>query len=106
MGYLLHGNGDPFPGRTVGVWSDAWQGAVSGPSELDGKYAVDLSNVPAGSYQVAVVDPGTCSSRGDGQLAANGCRRLSNVVAVTIFEIWDCEKSGTVQWAEVHFRGP
>lgn len=88
----------------MGVWSDGWPGVVSGPAEPDGKYSVDF--IAAGTFKVAVVDPATCSRRDDGQFAASNCRRLSDVVGITLFEITACNQGGSVQRAEVHFRGP
>jgi hypothetical protein len=101
-GYVNTSGGNPYPDVTVGVWSDAWEGRVSAPSEADGKYTVLLSDVPPGVYGVAVVDAGTCSTR-DGMLTAKECNRLSEPIEVTLYEIYECESEGTVQWSEVLF---
>jgi hypothetical protein len=103
-GFVKHGGGEPFLGISVGVWSDAWVGAVSAPSELDGKYTVDF--VPPGSLKVAVVARETCVLNADGLPTANRCRLLSNAVEVAIFDISKCNDANAPQWAEVHFQGP
>jgi hypothetical protein len=102
-GYIKHASGDPYPNVVVGVWSDDWQGRVSGPSEADGKYDVDLGDVPAGNFMVAVVKVETCSTR-DGLPTARDCQRLSNVKGVTITE--ECTGEGVVQVSVVNFTGP
>jgi len=101
-GYVKTNSGAPYPEVSICVWSDAWEGRVSGPSEADGKYTVLLSDVPPGVYRVAVVDADTCSTR-DGLLTAKDCNRLSEPVEVTLYDIYDCENEGTVQWSEVLF---
>jgi hypothetical protein len=104
-GYVKYASGAPFPGVMVGVWSNGWAGRVSGPSKADGKYEVLMNDVPAGEFQVAVVNADTCD-RYSGGLAADSCDRLSEPISVTLNEIWECESEGTVQWAEVLFTGP
>ena len=101
-GKVLHANGAPYPGVAVGVWSDAWQGRVS-VSEGDGKYDLDLSNVPAGSFRIAVVRLETCGQR-DGQPTAIDCQRISNEVSVTTTD--NCTGADANQVTEVDFRGP
>lgn len=101
-GYVKIENGSPYPGVIIGVWTDAWDGRVSAPSEADGKYTVLLTDLPAGTFRVAVVDVGTCSLH-DGVPTARGCDRLSEPVEVTLDYTYECENEGTVQWSEVHF---
>lgn len=101
-GYVYTTGSSPYPDVRIGVWSDAWEGRLSAPSEADGKYTVLLSDVPAGKYRVAVVDAGTCGTR-DGALTAQGCDLLSRPVEVELHAIDECENEGTVQWSEVHF---
>lgn len=104
-GYVKHRSGAPFPGVFVGVWSDAWAGRVSPPSEESGKYTVLMNDVPAGEFKVAVVDPDTCGTYG-GFLTAASCDYLSKPINVTLNEIWECENEGTIQWVEVLYTGP
>jgi hypothetical protein len=102
-GHIKHANGSAYPGTTVGVWSDAWVGAVSGPSEADGKYDVTLGGIPPGKFYVAVVRLGTCSVQ-DGVPTAINCQRLSNVIVVYTTE--HCEGTDANQVPEVDFTGP
>lgn len=104
-GYVKYASGAPYPGVTVGVWSSDWAGRVSAPAKADGKYEVLMNDVPAGEFQVAVVDADTCD-RYSGGLAADSCDRLSKPIKFTLNEIWECENEGTVQWAEVLYTGP
>jgi hypothetical protein len=104
-GYVKHESGAPNPGVMVGVWSDAWAGRVSAPSEESGKYTVLMNDVPAGEFMVAVVDAETCGTYG-GFLTAASCDHLSKPISVALNEIWECEDEGTIQWAEVLFTGP
>ena len=101
-GSVSTGSGSPYPGVSIGVWSDAWEGRVSAPSEADGKYTVLLNDLPPGAFRLAVVDAGTCGTR-DGALTAIDCDLLSKPVEVTLYAISECENEGTVQWAEVQF---
>lgn len=96
-GLVKHGNGSPFPGVAVGVWSPTWVGAVS-PSKPDGKFDIPLTNVPYGEYQVAVVKLDTCAQQ-DGQPTAIQCQRLSNVAKVTVTE--DCKVNRVTELAIV-----
>jgi hypothetical protein len=99
-GHVFHGNGAPYAGAAVGVWSDTWQGRV-GVSEADGKYDVPLTDVPPGHFRVAVVKLDTCVLL-DGQPTAVNCKRLSNVISdVTVTE--DCTVNRVT---EIDFRGP
>jgi hypothetical protein len=99
-GQVVHGNGAPYVGVAVGVWSNTWQGRV-GISEADGKYEVPLSDLPPGHYQVAVVKLDTCKIQ-NGQPTAVDCRRLSNVITgVTVTEFCDVNRV-----TEIEFRGP
>jgi hypothetical protein len=99
-GHVLHGNGAPYPGVAVGVWSDTWQGRV-GISEADGKYDVPLTDLPPGHFQVAVVKLDTCVVQ-NGQPTAINCKRLSNVISgVTVTEFCDVNRV-----TEIEFRGP
>ena len=104
-GYVKHEGGAPYPGVSVGVWSNAWAGRLSAPTEADGKYTVLLSDLPAGDFSVAVVDPDTCSTD-DGAPTADRCDHLSSPITVTLNETWECENEGTVQWVEVLYTGP
>jgi hypothetical protein len=104
-GYVKHASGAPFSGVTVGVWSDAWAGRLSGPSKEDGKYEVLMNDATAGEFQIAVVKVDTCDTY-YGALTANGCDRLSAPIKFTLNEIWECENEGTVQWVEVLYTGP
>ena len=104
-GYVNHEGGAPYPGVSVGVWSSAWAGRLSAPTEVDGKYTVILSDLPAGEFMVAVVDPDTCGTDG-GVPTADRCDHLSSPITVTLNETWECEKEGTVQWVEVLYTGP
>jgi hypothetical protein len=83
-GYVKHGNGAPYPGVSVGVWSPLWVGAV-GTSGADGKFDVPLTNVPFGDYQVAVIKLDTCAQQ-DGLPTAIQCQRLSNVTKISVTE--------------------
>lgn len=98
----MHASGAPYPGVAVGVWSDAWQGRVS-VSEGDGKFELPLSDVPPGTFRVAVVRLETCGQR-DGLPTAVDCQRRSNEVPVTTTE--DCTGADANQVTEVDFRGP
>lgn len=101
-GFVKAASGSPYPGVRVGVWADAWAGRVSGPSEANGKYTVLLNDVPAGEFKVAVVDADTCGSYA-GFLTADRCDHLSKPIAVTLYEIYECEAEGTVQWSQVDY---
>jgi hypothetical protein len=101
-GHVRHASGDPHPNAFVGVWSDAWEGRVSGPSEADGKYDVSLGGVDPGSFKVAVVKIDTCAMR-DGVPTASSCTLLSNIVEVTTTS--HCTGSDAVQVPEVNFTG-
>ena len=101
-GHVKHSGGTAFAGVAVGVWSDLWAGAVS-VSQADGKYDVNLTNLPAGTYQVAVVKLETCQQR-DGLPTAVDCQRLSLPLGVTKTE--NCTGSGANQVSEVDFTGP
>jgi hypothetical protein len=103
-GFVKTANGSPYPGVRVGVWSDAWAGRVSGPSEADGKYTVLLNDVPAGAFKVAVVNADTCGTYA-GFLTADRCDHLSKPIEVTLNEIYECENEGTVQWSQVDYTG-
>lgn len=98
----MHANGAPYPGVAVGVWSDAWQGRVS-VSEDSGKYELSLSDVPAGTFQIAVVRLETCSQR-DGLPTAVDCQRVSAVIRVATTD--NCTGTDANQVTEVDFRGP
>lgn len=99
-GQVLHANGSPYPGVAVGVWSDVWQGRV-GISEVDGKFEVNLSDLPPGHFKVAVVRLQTCGEM-DGQTTAKNCQFLSNIITgVTVTEY--CEVNRVT---EIDFRGP
>jgi hypothetical protein len=102
-GQVKHANGAAFPGVFVGVWSDAWQGSVSGPAEADGKYDIPLGGLPVGKFYVAVVRLETCNQR-DGQPTAIDCQRRSNVITVTTTQ--QCTGAGAVQVPVVDFTGP
>ena len=104
-GYVKHQSGAPYPGVRIGVWSSAWAGRLSAPAEADGKYTVDLNNLPAGEFSVAVVEPDTCGTDG-GVPSANRCDYLSSPITITLNETWECENQGTVQWVEVLYTGP
>lgn len=98
-GQVKHASGDPFADVAVGAWSDAWQGWVT-TSEPNGKYEISLTNVPFGKYYVAVVRLETCGQR-DGLPTAVDCRRLSNVVEITV-----TEDPNVNRVTEVDFIGP
>ena len=103
-GHVKHASGDPYANVYVAVWSDAWEGRVSGPSEADGKYDVSLGgDVSPGEFKVAVVKLDTCAQR-DGLPTGANCQRLSNVVEVTTTS--HCTGSDAVQVPEVDFIGP
>jgi hypothetical protein len=76
---------------------------VSGPSEADGKYDIELGGVPPGKFYVAVVRLETCGQQ-DGRPTASSCQRRSNVVEVYTTE--HCEGADAVQVPEVDFTGP
>jgi hypothetical protein len=99
----LHANGDPHPNVYVGVWADAWEGLVSGPSKADGKYDVNLGGIPPGKFKVAVVRLESCTQR-EGYSTAVYCERLSNVVEVTTTA--NCTGDNAVQAPQVNFTGP
>ena len=102
-GFVKHPDGAGFPGIAVGVWSDAWQGNVS-VSEASGKYDVDLSGLPAGTYRAAVVRIETCSQQ-EGRFTAINCQQLSNVVD-NLRTTEHCEGDGANQVTKVDFVGP
>jgi len=103
-GHVKHANGQPYAGVTVGVWSDTWEGAVSWPSDLSGKYTVDLGgNISPGKFYVAVVELTTCSTQ-EGRTTASGCQRRSNVINVTTTA--NCTGGNAVQVPVVDFVGP
>ena len=102
-GSIKHANGAAYPGIVVGVWSDAWEGGVSGPSEANGKYDVPLAGVPPGKFYVAVVKLETCNQH-DGQITAVDCQRRSNVITVSTSV--NCTGPGAVQVPVVNFSGP
>jgi hypothetical protein len=99
---VKHANGSGYPDVAVGVWSDAWEGAVT-VSEADGKYDLPLTNVPAGKYKVAVVRLETCGQR-DGRTTAIACQPRSSPVVVTTTD--NCTGAGANQVTEVNFSGP
>jgi hypothetical protein len=101
-GFVTHGNGDPFPGVAVGVWSDAWQGQTT-TSEASGKYELNLSNLPPGKFYVAIVRLETCGMR-DGQPTAVDCQRRSLPIDFAITDI--CAGSGANKVTQVNFTGP
>ena len=97
-GYVYHADKSPYVGVGVGVWSDAWDGAVS-ITESSGKFEVLLGGMPPGTYYVAVVDTGTCPGTG-----ARGCQQRSNVVNTTLTQ--SCSGAGANQVTEIRFDGP
>jgi hypothetical protein len=101
-GFVTHANGAPYPGVAVGVWSDAWQGRVS-VSEDSGKYELSLSDVPVGTFRVAVVRLETCGQR-DGLPTAVDCQRISDVIRVATTD--NCTGAGANQVTLVDFKGP
>jgi hypothetical protein len=101
-GQVKHGNGTPYPGVAVGVWSDTWAGTVD-VSKADGKYDIPLSNLPAGKFRVAVVRLETCQQR-DGLATAEDCQRLSLPIEVTKTE--QCTGAGASTVSRVDFTGP
>jgi hypothetical protein len=99
-GQVLHANGSPYAGVAVGVWSNVWQGRV-GISEADGKFEINLSDLPPGHFQVAVVKLQTCGQL-DGQTTAKDCQFLSNIITgVTVTEFCDVNRV-----TEINFYGP
>lgn len=96
-GFVYHANKSPYPGVAVGVWSNLWDGVVNTTKE-DGKFDALLTGMPAGTYYVAVVEPGTCQS------GARGCQLRSNVLNAAVTE--NCSGSGANQVSEVRFDGP
>ena len=101
-GHVRHASGDPHANAFVGVWSDAWDGRVSGPAEADGKYEVSLGGLPPGKFKVAVVKIDTCATS-NGVPTAVQCKLLSNIVEVTTTS--NCTGSGASQVSEVDFTG-
>jgi hypothetical protein len=85
------------------VWSDAWAGEVS-TSEANGKFELTLSQLPAGSFRVAVVKLDTCSQQ-DERPTANNCQFLSNIVD-NVTTTQHCEGDGANQVTEIDFTGP
>jgi len=69
-----------------------------GTSEADGKFDVDLTNVPHGEYRVAVVKLDTCAQQ-DGRPTAIDCQRLSNVERVTVTD--DCKVNRVTELAVI-----
>ena len=102
IGYVTHRDNSSYPGVSIGVWSDPWEGDVF-QSEGTGKWDRQLGALPRGKYYVAVVEASTCGWKPDG-LAAADCRRLSNVLEVTTTE--ECTGAGANQVTEVLFTGP
>ena len=72
-------------------------------SEDSGKYELPLSDVPAGTFTVAVVKLETCSQV-DGQATAVDCQRISNEIPVATTD--NCTGADANQVTEVDFRGP
>jgi hypothetical protein len=101
-GYVKHRDNSPYPGVSIGVWSDPWEGQVL-QSEGSGKWDLQLGGLPRGKYYVAVVEASTCGWKPDG-LAARDCRRLSNVLEVTTTE--ECSGPSANQVTEVLFTVP
>ncbi len=101
-GHVRHGNGSPYPGVAIGVWSDTWVGEVT-TSEVDGKYELNLTALPAGRFKVAVVRMETCSQQ-EGRTTAVSCQRLSAPVEVTKTD--NCSGAGANQVSELDFTGP
>jgi hypothetical protein len=101
-GFVKHSGGAGYPDVAVGVWSNTWTGIVT-TSEQDGKFAVNLSNLPPGEFRVAVVRYESCTTQGELR-TASGCQLLSNVVTFSITE--NCTGAGASQVAIVEFRGP
>ncbi len=101
-GYVRHGNGSGYAGVAVGIWSDAWWGIVT-LSELDGKYAFNLMNLPPGKFKIAVVRYETCAAQGELR-TANDCQRQSGIVEITLTE--NCTGDNATQVVWVDFTGP
>lgn len=102
-GVVKHASGDPYPGVAVGVWTDIWGGRVA-LSEPSGKFSLTLSDVPPGTFNVAVVRLETCGQR-DGLPTASDCRIISNVLAnVVVTE--KCSGTGANQVTVLEFTGP
>jgi hypothetical protein len=102
-GLVKHANGDPYADVAVGVWSDAWSGLVS-TSEASGKFDVDLTALPAGTFKLAVVKLDTCSQQ-DGRPTASNCQFLSNIID-NVIKTENCQGDGANQVTEVEFTGP
>jgi hypothetical protein len=101
-GHVEHGDGSPYPGVAVGIWSDAWVGMVT-LSEGNGKYAFNLMNLPAGKFKLAVVQYETCAVQGQLR-TANACQRESGIVEITLTE--SCTGTDANQVSLVDFTGP
>ena len=99
---MTHGNGDPYAGAAIGVWTDQWPGRVV-QSEPSGKYSLNLADPGAADYRVAVVRLETCPWQGELQTAVD-CEKMSNLVAFTITA--HCQGSGASNVTQVDFTGP
>ena len=102
-GLVKHASGAPFGGVAVGVWSDAWAGRVS-VTESNGKYELPLTDVPPGTFRVAVVKLETCSQQG-GQPTASNCQMISNIVG-GVSTTAHCQGADANQVTEIEFVGP
>ncbi|MGD8627162.1 MAG: hypothetical protein PVF47_01940 [Anaerolineae bacterium] len=95
--------GGNYPGVTVAVWADGWEGRVSNPSDVGGNWDMFLNQgaVP-GTWYAAVVKANTCLKNAEGALIGNSCERQSNILTLTTTA--HCSGDGAVQWPEVQFQ--
>jgi hypothetical protein len=100
---VFHGNGAPYPGVAVGVWTDVWQGKVT-VSEPNGKYSLPLTGLPTGTFHVAVVQFETCNQLANGDRTAVDCTRKSPDYDVTVTD--NCQGAGANQVTVLDFTGP
>jgi hypothetical protein len=101
-GHVKHGDGSPYPGVAIGIWSDSWAGLVT-LSEANGKYAYNLMNLPPGKFMLAVVQYETCAVQGELR-TANACQRQSGIVEIILTE--NCTGTDANQVSLVDFTGP
>ena len=95
--------GAAYPGVTVAVWTDGWEGVVSNPANTAGAWDVFLSEgAKPGTWYVVVVKAESCQPRPGGGWTAQGCERQSNVV--TVVTTANCTGQGAVQWPEIEFK--
>lgn len=102
-GTAIHANKAPYPGVSVGVWSDSWEDGRVGASQGEGKFDINLSDLPVGTFHAAVIKAEGCEQRNGAPVVKN-CQKLSNVKDFAITD--KCTGAGASQVTELAVYGP